>query len=489
MFSSLRSRLLLSYCVVISLVLFVVGLALLALSAGQTTRLLPSLRQLSGIAQGARREIAQLSERGANLQSIQENLTEIALEQDVRIALLDRDNSRVFFDSQVGDGNWLADRLDRVDRPPGDFSRLDANLPIGRYRAPDGSTWTLYSQPLGERAIGRFLLLVARPEPTFLEFFRETFVRPLCQAGLIAFLFALLLAILITRSVTRPLLKLAEASELMAQGEYEQQIPLEGPDELKQVAVSFNTMAVQVASAQTAQRDLVANVSHDLKTPLTSIRGWSQALLDGAATTPKRRQHAASVIHAETERMTRMVDHLLDLARLESGQLQLVRQPVDLPALLSRIHDGFLNAAVEKGVQIVLNVNPVPPVSGDADRLSQVFMNLVDNALAHTPTGGRIQLSVYPYGSDTVEVIVQDNGSGIPASELVRVFERFYQLDKSRATTDIRQGAGLGLAIVKELVAAHGGQIAVHSQLGQGSTFTIRLPVNEGTVGDRMGSG
>jgi two-component system sensor histidine kinase ResE len=182
--------------------------------------------------------------------------------------------------------------------------------------------------------------------------------------------------------------------------------------------------------------------------------------------------------------MTRMVDQLLDLARLESGQLQLIREPVDLPSLLSQIRDGFLNLAREKGVQIELNANPFPPISGDPDGLTQVFTNLVVNALAHTQTGDRIQLSVYPFGSGTVEVIVQDNGSGIPAAELGRVFERFYQVDKSRSTTEIRAGAGLGLAIAKEWVAAHGGQIAVHSQVGQGSTFTIRLPVDGISITD-----
>jgi signal transduction histidine kinase len=179
-----------------------------------------------------------------------------------------------------------------------------------------------------------------------------------------------------------------------------------------------------------------------------------------------------------------MVDQLLDLARLESGQLQLVWEPVDLPSLLSQIRDGFLSTATEKGIQIELNANPVPLISGDPDRLTQVFTNLVDNALAHTPTGGRIQLSVYPFGSGSVEVIVQDNGSGIPEAELGRVFERFYQVDKSRSTTELQTGAGLGLAIVKEWVAAHGGQIAVHSQAGQGSTFTIRLPVDGLSITD-----
>jgi signal transduction histidine kinase len=182
--------------------------------------------------------------------------------------------------------------------------------------------------------------------------------------------------------------------------------------------------------------------------------------------------------------MTRMVDQLLDLARLESGQLELIRELVDLPSLLSQIRDGILSSAMEKGVQIVLNASPVPPISGDPDRLTQVITNLVDNALAHTDAGGRIQLSVYPFGSESVEVIVQDNGSGIPEAELDRVFERFYQVDKSRSTTEIRTGTGLGLAIVKEWVAAHGGQIAVHSQVGQGSTFTIRLPVDGLSITD-----
>ncbi|MGD8804732.1 MAG: HAMP domain-containing sensor histidine kinase, partial [Chloroflexota bacterium] len=354
MFSSLRSRLLLSYLAVIVTALFIVLLALLAASAVQSNRLLPTLRQLAAVSLGLRREVIALADRGADLEAIRDALDQSAAEQGVRALLLNRSNGRVIYDSNDGgeSGDWTGRRIDDVVRPAGEFANLDPNLPIGRYRTPEGSRWLVYAQPLSGQPTGRLLLLAARPEPTAVGFFRQVYLRPLCLSGLIAFLLSVLLAILIARSVARPLQGLADASEAIAQGEYEQQLPLSGPDEVRRVAASFNEMASQVAASQQAQRDLVANISHDLRTPLTSIRGWSQALLDGTANSGQRQQQAATVIHGEAERMERMVKQLLDLARMEAGQLQLARRPVDLGQLLVEVKESFTPRAQEKGVTL-----------------------------------------------------------------------------------------------------------------------------------------
>jgi two-component system sensor histidine kinase ResE len=213
-----------------------------------------------------------------------------------------------------------------------------------------------------------------------------------------------------------------------------------------------------------------------LRTPLTSIRGWSQALLDGTAESGERQQQAATVIYAEAGRMERMVKQLLDLARMESGQLELARQPVDLGQLLSEVKDSFEPRAREKGVDLILALQQAPQVMGDGDRLTQIFANLLDNALSHTPAGGRVRLALYLLSDGQVEIVVQDNGRGIPQEELSRIFERFYQVDKSRAASAERQGSGLGLAIVRELVEAHGGQITARSAPDQDTVFAIRLP-------------
>jgi two-component system sensor histidine kinase ResE len=173
-----------------------------------------------------------------------------------------------------------------------------------------------------------------------------------------------------------------------------------------------------------------------------------------------------------------MVKQLLDLARMEAGQLQLARRPVDLGQLLVEVKESFTPRAQEKGVTLDLALQPAPEVFGDRDRLTQVFANLLDNALSHTPSGGQVRLALYLLSDGQVEVIVQDNGRGIPQEELSRIFERFYQVDKSRAETAEGRGSGLGLAIVRELVEAHGGQITARSTPGQDTVFAVRLPAN-----------
>ncbi len=175
--------------------------------------------------------------------------------------------------------------------------------------------------------------------------------------------------------------------------------------------------------------------------------------------------------------MARMVNELLDLARIESGQLHLTLRPVDVSAVMADVHRGQVPRARARQIDLTLDAPSVPPVLGDPDRLAQVFTNLADNALTYTPSGGHVHLAVRA-DDGFVEGSVTDNGPGIPAEELPRVFERFYRLDKSRVRAeDGRRGSGLGLAIVKELVAAQGGAVSVSSEPGRGSAFLVRLPL------------
>jgi signal transduction histidine kinase len=401
----------------------------------------------------------------------------------VRILLVDAGNGRILYDS-AAQADGLSGRIDlaQIVQPRGDFSSNDASLPAGRYRAADGSRWLIVSQTIpfpaaNDQGPGRAFLIFARPEPRVLQVFRETFLGPLFEAGLVAVFLSLLLAVLISRSVARPLQNVAAAAESIAQGDYDQQLAVQGPDEVKRVASSFNTMVAQVAATQQAQRDFVANVSHDLKTPLTSVSGWSQALLDGTAGKAAQQERAVRIIHDEAGRMTRMVEQLLDLEKIESGQLQLSRKPVDLGQVVREVQRNLALRAEEKGVHLTLDIAPTAAVMGDRDRLVQILTNLVDNAINHTPPSGRVHVGLKPYGDEAVELVVQDTGPGIPPEALSRIFERFYQVDKSRRRTAESGGVGLGLAIVKELVEAHNGRIMAQSQVGQGSAFTVRLPV------------
>jgi len=285
---------------------------------------------------------------------------------------------------------------------------------------------------------------------------------------------SLILAILMTRWVASPLQRIALSARGIAGGEYHPIRP-EGPDEVKSLSRTFNEMAEQVQATQQSQRDFIANVSHELKTPLTSIQGFAQAILDGTAQTDDDFNNAAEVIHTEAARMHRLVLDLLDLARLDSGTFEFERSLVNLPTLLESVVTKLTPQAVNGEVVLTLQVDPLPSLIGDGDRLAQVFTNLVENAIKHTPEEGNVRVVAIP-NDEMIEISVIDTGEGIPAKDLERIFERFYQVDKSRPGGR-RRGAGLGLAIAREIIQAHGGSLKAKSVTGQGSVFVVKLPL------------
>jgi signal transduction histidine kinase len=296
-------------------------------------------------------------------------------------------------------------------------------------------------------------------------------------AGAVALALSIVLAALMAYSIARPLERIARAAEEVSAGNYDQQLEISTPTEVARLATSFNSMALRVQASLQTQQDLVANVSHELKTPLTSIQGFSQALLDGTADDPGARKRAAAVIHEEAGRMRRLVDELLDLARLEGGQVSLACEPVDVANLMRTCADRFTPEARRLGCTLLVEVpSSLPPVLGDTERLEQVFGNLVDNALKQMCTvtdEGRVILRAEAQDQQVL-CSVTDNGPGIAADDLQRVFERFYQVDKSRVRRG--SGAGLGLAIAQEIIEAHGGRIHAESVQGLGTRLTVELP-------------
>ena len=326
------------------------------------------------------------------------------------------------------------------------------------------------------------MLVVAAPRPALraLLAYGDELLTPLSKAAVVGLLVSVILAWLMSRWVTAPLRRLAGAAQSVAAGHFEQQVPLEGPAEVKSLAADFNQMVQRVQATQQGQRDFVANVSHELRTPLTSIDGFAQAILDGTAADRDAQMHAAQVIHEESDRLARLVDDLLDLARLDSGQMTFARAPVDLDALVARVADRLSLRAQENDIRLENEVSGLPMVTGDGDRLAQVFTNLVDNALKHTLAGGIVRVRGEALAGQ-VQVHVEDTGPGIPAEDLSRIFERFYQVDKARRGGAGR-GTGLGLAISREIVQAHCGQLTATSSPGRGSRFTVQLPLDLSTA-------
>lgn len=225
------------------------------------------------------------------------------------------------------------------------------------------------------------------------------------------------------------------------------------------------------------RKDFVANVSHELRTPLAMLQGYSEALIDDIADSPEARKEIAEVINEESQRMGRLVHELLDLARMESGHIYLDVNRISLDHFLHRVLRKFQSISTEQGITLKGEENrDLPEVYWDEDKIEQVLTNLIDNAIRHTPAGGTVEVAARVVSKDKVAITVADTGSGIPEEDLPFIFERFYKTDKAR-TRGQSGGTGLGLSIAKHLVTAHQGDIQVASQLGEGTTFTILLPI------------
>jgi two-component system sensor histidine kinase ResE len=280
-----------------------------------------------------------------------------------------------------------------------------------------------------------------------------------------------------SRWITAPLLRISREARQVADGRAHP-IPLEGPEEVRQMAASFNDMTRQVQETQQSQKDFIANISHELKTPLTSIQGFSRALQDGTAQSPEELAQAADVIGTEAARMNRLVQDLLTITKLDAGTIAFSFEQMDLNPLLKAALHKFTPRTEAAGIDfdVVRSTEPAM-VQGDPDRLMQLLDNLLDNALKFTPAGGKIRLSS-EVQEDVVLIHVVDTGEGIPSDEQSRIFERFYQVDKARPGGEVR-GYGLGLAICQQIVQAHGGELSVTSQPGEGSHFVVKIPLQK----------
>jgi signal transduction histidine kinase len=486
---SLRTRLLLSYTLVIVTCLAVIGLALLLLLRDDPVQKRLLTGRLTTEAGVIARLVRNQFLNGATADQILRRLETVTSgNSDTRILVINSDSGAVLADT---DSSLTGKNLFVLGKPTRSGSVLN-----GEFDA-DNQHWLYSSRQFLLAPIERKEIIAAAPfdktpisqDPVFSEL-----LRPLLIAGLLALGISIVLAIIITRSVMRPMQHVAQAADRIASGDYSQRVPVEGSSEVQEMATNFNAMTQKVRDTQQSQRDFLANVTHELKTPLTSIQGFSQAIKDGLTNEPESIRKSAAIIFDEANRMGRMVSELLDLARIESGQIVMRSEPVKIDQLLLSVVEKMALRAQQGSIALDSQIPiDLPALNGDGDRLAQVFSNLIDNALKHTPAGGKVTVSARSLSGSSivrrgklwpggVEVIVADTGSGIPPEDLPRIFDRFYQVDKSRARS-VADGSnlGLGLAIVKHIVVGHGGSINAESIVGLGTKFVVILPIERGT--------
>jgi signal transduction histidine kinase len=293
---------------------------------------------------------------------------------------------------------------------------------------------------------------------------------PAVLTGVVAAALALVLVQLLAHGMTFPLRQMVAAARAMAHGDYSRRVTATSRDEVGELARAFNSMAAELEQVERVRRDLVANASHELRTPIGALRARLENLVDGVEAADDQ---VLGDLLAQVERLGDLVEQLLDLSKLESGAVLLERSSVDVGRLLETVAQDWETRATERDVALVVDVDTAQPVLGDEPRLRQVLDNLVANAVRHSPTGGRVVLRAGSHDG-VARLEVEDEGAGIRPDETERVFERFYRSDRARSTDD--GGSGLGLAIARWIVDLHGGSIEVDPSCPSGCRIVVELP-------------
>lgn len=298
---------------------------------------------------------------------------------------------------------------------------------------------------------------------------RTTLTGALLIAAPLALLVAFLAASVASQRVVRAVRQLSEGSRAVASGEYRSRLPEQGQDELTDLARNFNRMAASLAEVEASRTELISTVAHELRTPMTALRGYAEGLVDGVLP----HDTAARGVLRETQAMERLVRDLSLVSRVEAGAVELFLQTVDVQALLSAAVERFAPLAVSRRVSLDLRPALNLAVHTDPERAAQVLANLVGNALKYTPAGGQVQVWAERLDRN-VCVHIQDNGPGLSEEDQGRIFERFYRVDPSRSR--MAGGSGVGLTVARGLARSMGGDVTVSSEVGQGSTFSFTLP-------------
>jgi two-component system sensor histidine kinase BaeS len=305
------------------------------------------------------------------------------------------------------------------------------------------------------------------PERNFLNRITQL----LFYSALVTTAIALLLGVLLSRTLTRPIRELTQATHAVSEGDLSQQVPIRSNDELGELAKAFNKMSMELSRSVSTRKQMTADIAHELRTPLSLIVGHAEAVHDGVLL-PTRENF--EIIREEATRLEHLVNDLRILSLADAGELTISPQTIEPQRLLQEVTSLYQYETQRKNVTLDTDItSPLPTIEVDPGRMTQVLTNILDNALRHTPEGGRIILAAKQV-QDQIEISIQDSGPGITAEDVNRIFDRLYRTDPSRQRED--GGSGLGLAIAKSIVQAHGGQLSAESEAGNGLKIIITLP-------------
>ena len=476
---SLQSKLILAFVGVVMVALVIAGSIFVLIRRGDQEQ--RELDQVIAASPAIYAVFSVLEERRTSPAVFQQFVDSAADSFDVRVLLVDRHDLLVVADS----GDSLTG--EKLELP---LDALVSQERRGRQpyvsweprRGSPGSDLILVSAAVGRRLSPftpspdeRYQLLLAVPQGSIRGAWRGL-LPAMGVAALISIPAAVVLAIVVARYITRPLQRLTVATQQMAEGTFDVDVSIERRDEVGRLAQSFSTMATRVGDAHAEMRGLVASVSHDLKTPLTSILGFAQALRDDGGDAEARRM--GGVIHDEATRLTTRLNDLLYLSEIESGKALVQRDQIDVRKLVEGIVKRLGNGSEERDVHVSTELAERLTVSADGPKLERAVENLIENARKYTPQGGEIRVrSTEAHGSVLLEVT--NPAPDLDEDELPRLFERFYRRDRARGAST---GSGLGLPIARDLVELHGGTLEASLSDGE-ITFTILLPRGDEPAG------
>ena len=351
----------------------------------------------------------------------------------------------------------------------------ELNAPVGQIGVGDVETYRVLAGVAVARSVeierfnGDVVIVAAQRAPVIAW---QDQLRTVIFGVVVSAIIAAIAARLLSGWVTRRIDPLIAGAATLSEGDLSTRVGVDGADELASVASAFNAMAEALETSRTRERQFLLSVGHDLRTPLTTIAGYAEALEDGIED-PAEVARIAAVMTSENRRLKRLIEDVMLLARIDSAEFRVVSEAVDVAAHIAGVADGYRDRAEREGVSIAIETAPTGPRQMDPDRAAQILSNLLENALRYTPVGGTVSVRLTET-PEAVTLIVSDTGTGIEVDDLPRIFERFYVAQKYRGVRP--EGSGLGLSIVERIVTTMGGRISATSEPGIGTTFTVVLP-------------